>query len=267
MCRSTLPVATLLWYASAHVDAASPILGGIVGELSDAYPEEPRIAVEQAVASAMELAADTEKLPLDDQTCVRDYSKACPVGWADLGDATTCLAPFNYRGACPAKVTFGGLSSADKSATAARCNSVFPCVGAYISNYEAACPDGWTVDGGDCVAPATYSGPCVGRKSFTGFNFLEKASWGAACGIAWPRRSAGATRNEGFAKKSCAADHNSPCPSGWSLDGDSGTCRASTDYHGSCSYYQQFQHFSVQQKDEFAARCNVQWPCQKRFLS
>ena len=111
MCRSTLPVATLLWYASAHVDAvlcAFAVLRILIMSVgftyswrdcwgtqrratiitfapcdwveSQAYPEEPRIAVEQAVASAMKLAADTEKLPLDDQTCVRDYSKACPVG-------------------------------------------------------------------------------------------------------------------------------------------------------------------------------------------
>jgi len=45
-----------------------------------AYPGETRAAVEQAVTEALAYVADAERIPLDDQTCVRDYSAACPVG-------------------------------------------------------------------------------------------------------------------------------------------------------------------------------------------
>lgn len=270
MLVATSPGGCLGFHSGAlHGLANAPVLEGLVGELSKAYPNEPRAAVEQAVSNALASVADAERIPLDDQTCVRDYSAACPVGWADVGDGLTCSAPFNYRGACPANVVFGGLSPVDKSLAATRCNSVFPCVGAYVPDYDNVCPDGWTTDDEQyCVAPADYVGPCVGRKRFTEFNSVEKASWAAACGIAWPRRNAVPRSVEAFPKvKSCVADRDASCPLQWSLVGDRGLCRAPADYSGECGYFQQLSGFSAQQKHMFATQCNAPWPCQKGFLS
>jgi CPW-WPC domain-containing protein len=168
----------------------SPSLEGVVEQLSKAYPDEPRSAVEQAVADAMESVAGTERIASHDQTCVRDYSVACPLGWADLGDGLTCSAPFNYRGTCPSNTVFGGLTPSDKSLLASKCSSVFPCVGAHSPDYDALCPDGWVEDAAHfCVAPVSYVGPCVARKRFSRMSSVEKTSWAVTCGISWPRRT------------------------------------------------------------------------------
>ena len=46
-------------------------------------------------------------------------------------------------------------------------------------DYSKACPASWVKDlDSVCVAPETYSGTCVGRKSFVGFAASEKKAWG-----------------------------------------------------------------------------------------
>ena len=47
---------------------------------SKAFPSEPLAMVEQAVQDALASVAAAEDVPLDDLTCVRDYSAACPTG-------------------------------------------------------------------------------------------------------------------------------------------------------------------------------------------
>ena len=75
------------------------------------FPAEPRAAVEQALENALASIAAAEEVLLDDLSCVRDYSVACPsgaidnkfihrrnwgeiglpAGWVDVGDGLTCL--------------------------------------------------------------------------------------------------------------------------------------------------------------------------------
>jgi len=48
------------------------------------------------------------------------------------------------------------------------------------------CPLGWAQDtNGDCLAPAGYSGRCVGRKSFSGMKNSEKELWAKLCDVTW----------------------------------------------------------------------------------
>ena len=44
------------------------------------FPDAPGLAIEGALTNALAAAAAAEDIPLDDLSCVRDYSAACPVG-------------------------------------------------------------------------------------------------------------------------------------------------------------------------------------------
>ena len=74
---------------------------------------------------------------------------------------------------------------------------MFPCVGAsatyshnldclktqipggYAPDYSQPCPVGWTAGvATDCIAPASYTGPCVLKKSFLSYGESDKASRG-----------------------------------------------------------------------------------------
>ena len=44
------------------------------------FPDAPGLAIEGALTSALAAAAAAEDIPLDDLSCARDYSAACPVG-------------------------------------------------------------------------------------------------------------------------------------------------------------------------------------------
>ena len=62
------------------IEKSSTSWGGKVLLPSKAFPSEPLAMVEQAVQDALASVAAAEDVPLDDLTCVRDYSAACPTG-------------------------------------------------------------------------------------------------------------------------------------------------------------------------------------------
>ena len=47
------------------------------------------------------------------------------------------------------------------------------------------CPAGWSGTGGNCAAPAGYSGPCGAQINLAGLSPAEKASQAAECGAAF----------------------------------------------------------------------------------
>uniref|UniRef100_A0A7R9ZZK0 CPW-WPC domain-containing protein n=1 Tax=Pyrodinium bahamense TaxID=73915 RepID=A0A7R9ZZK0_9DINO len=268
------------WCSAFHVGArgreystadlvGAPILQGLLGALAKDYGDEPVAAVERALEGALRLAAEKENVALSDVVCERDYSQACPQGWADLGDGATCMAPTEYEGPCPQRTSFGGLTPAAKSATAVRCSAEFPCVDDYPQDFGQLCPVGWALDyRHDCLAPDNYTGPCEGRKKFGTLTELEKRHWGVACGVAWPPREAakGArlARTRGLGTVygvGCLVDYSGHCPRHWAWDG--GLCRAPPAYAGVCAYVVDAAKFTPRQKHAFAEHCSAPWPCSR----
>lgn len=245
------------------VSSNAPLLEGLTAELSKEFPAEPRLGVEGALQNALASAAAAEDVSFDDLSCVRDYSATCPNGWVDVGDGSTCSAAFNYKGPCPATVTYGKMTPREKQAIAHECQTLFPCVDAFVPDYAQACPAGWSeTENQYCLSPIDYTGPCVGKKRFSRLNIAEKAFWAESCGVTWPRR-AGAPRASAFAQanRTCGIDHDAPCPFRWTLGGDGKLCRAPTDYEGACARFADFTTYSTAQRQAFAELCKAPWPC------
>ena len=57
-----------------------PLLDGLAEQLVKDYPSQPLSAIEQALTDSLKRAADDEGMHLNDLTCNRDYSLACPEG-------------------------------------------------------------------------------------------------------------------------------------------------------------------------------------------
>jgi CPW-WPC domain-containing protein len=167
-----------------------PLLAGLAETVSKDHPDQPMSAVQYDLMEALQSSAKNEGLPTHDLLCARDYSACCPEGWVEVGDGASCLAPMEYTGNCPAKMSYAGLTPLEKSMQAVGCSSFFPCMGSCAKDYEQLCPDGWTAEaGGVCTAPDSYAGRCVRRQVFGSFNELQKASWAASCGVSWPCRA------------------------------------------------------------------------------
>ena len=99
-----------------------------------------------------------------------------------------CKAPTYYDGSCPEVLDLRAVAPQVSAFCAARFKSLavrlvgvrflqektstctgleFPCVGECTADYSQPCPADWALDGaGSCVAPASYDGPCVQKKSF-----------------------------------------------------------------------------------------------------
>mmetsp|Transcript_155251 Transcript_155251/g.476886 ORF Transcript_155251/g.476886 Transcript_155251/m.476886 type:complete len:279 (-) Transcript_155251:47-883(-) len=241
------------------------LLDGIVDGLAAVYTDTPRAAIESAVAEAWSTVLSAEGVPAHEFRCDRDYSAPCPQGWADVGDAGNCSAPLGYSGACPALVSYGQLTPLEKQRRAAACGTEFACLGAGSPDYEAGCPRGWAQRDGECVAPGTYMGPCVGRKSFAGMTYAQKRAWGIACRVDWPPR---ATVARGLAavgrigrplNPDCVPDYGKSCPDLWHPT--PGGCRAPTEYQGPCARTIRSHAFTHRQRKVFAEACQAPWPC------
>ena len=63
--------------ALAHV----PILKSLPQQLKKVFPEEPNLAVENAIADGLMRALGDEDMDLEEIVCNRDYSQMCPQGF------------------------------------------------------------------------------------------------------------------------------------------------------------------------------------------
>merc|ERR1712012_667416 len=159
-----------------------------------------------------------------------------------------------------------GLSPKEKSAQALRCGAKFPCSGSYVQDFRILCPEEWSEDlDHACVAPGSYRGPCVGRKSFVEFASKEKVSWGEQCGVKWPLRLPGKDTSLEAEKRSvvqggspCLVDFSSPCPDYWATNLN--VCIAPPNYQGPCSLRVDSSKWSFDEKMAFSGRCLAPWP-------
>jgi CPW-WPC domain-containing protein len=125
-------------------------------------------------ASAQATVAETEG------SCARDYSAACPNGFA-LSNGK-CAAT-SYAGPCAGEAhDFSTFSLAAKKRFSSQCGAFFPC--STCTRNFAGCPEGFSASGSKCVAGASYTGPC-GDADFTGFNANMLKRWGDLCQASW----------------------------------------------------------------------------------
>jgi CPW-WPC domain-containing protein len=166
---------------AASVGATEPV----AAELSKRFPSEDAELLSRVAAAAVAQAADDEGVSIG--ALAKDYSVTCPLGWADAGDGSKCLAPFGYQGPCGDSVQFGGLAPHQKEALAHDCGAAFAVAGSCAADFSQACPEGW-FDKGDagCEAPSSYTGRCVRSKDFSRISAGGKALFADACGVTWP---------------------------------------------------------------------------------
>lgn len=134
------------------------------------------------------------------------------------------------------------------------------CTPCAEKDYSEPCPAGWRdLEGGGCVAPPGYHGMCSVQQSFVGGSALEKEEVEAICGVCWPCKGAAG----------CARDWSAACPHGFSkasieldefADAPGNTCNSDLAYEGPCAGQVSFG--SLAEKQAFADRCQVSWPCQ-----
>ena len=120
---------------------------------------------------------------------------------------------------------------------------------ACVRDYSAPCPIDWmdVGDGGTCVAPDAYEGPCGESVDYRGLSAHEKMLAASRCGAAFP------------CVDGCTPDYSAVCPAGWSEA--SGVCEAPADYSGPCVGKKGFGVVNAIGKSIFANTCAVHWPC------
>lgn len=243
-----------------------PVASGIVQHLKEVFPAEPMMAVEKAAADGLTRALGDEGIGLSEIVCNRDYAQLCPQGWADTGDGNTCAAPRSYQGTCPPQVQMGGMTAIQKMQQASKCGALYACLGSCTPDLSRTCPLGWLEDvSHDCLAPAGYTGRCVGRKNFNGMRRSEKDRWARECHVTWPCRSKNGDAKEvdrisvsGVFNTECVTDYSKACPDRYVLKG--GFCQAPSDVPGRCGFTLSSQ-YNAREKVAYAEACLTPWPC------
>ena len=253
LCSRGCAFVTLLSCVRASIDGFTSVPLAVA--VAEQFPEASNVIVGDALREALV----AEGVPLSDALCVRDYSVPCPMGWVDAGDGGTCLAPDAYAGPCSESVDFRGLPVHEKMVAASRCGAAFPCAEDCAPDFAAVCPVGWSESLGVCEAPADYTGPCVGRKSFASVNAIGKSQFANACAVRWPCRQPRGSASAGVVGQQCSPDFASACPDGWASRGS--VCIAPPHYQGPCPVAGRFGEYSPEEKHAFADACGSPWPC------
>jgi len=181
----------------------------------------------------------------------RDYVAECPEGWQKIG--SRCNAPLSYRGPCSATQDVTDDSEAAKRQLEAACFVQWPCRNACLPDYSSTCPLNWIDMGnGVCDAPAAYSNHCPKRVRMT--DEIFKRSFANECAVHWPCR------------KSCEEDFGQPCPEDWVLS--DGICEVGNrPYNGPCAPFANLNNLTIQDKMQYGALCQLQFPCQPKVLA
>ena len=114
--------------ASATSRAAADV---VAADLAKRFPTEDVEMLGRVAAAAVARAAGDEGVSSD--ALSKDYSVTCPLGWADAGDGSKCLAPFGYEGPCGDSAEFGGLAPRQKEDLAHECGAAFAVGGGTAS--------------------------------------------------------------------------------------------------------------------------------------
>lgn len=175
----------------------------------------------------------------------RDYSAKCPEGWTSALEQ--CQAPLSYRGPCAAVASIENYSVVMKQQFAAKCVVDWPCLESCMPDYSVTCPQTWMDMGnGICEAPPTYDHHCLKRARMVNEQF--KRGFAAECAVRWPCQPA------------CQQDFGRPCPEGWGVF--EGMCEAPRSYVGPCAPFANLHGLANQDKAQYAALCQVSFPCQ-----
>jgi len=163
------------------------------GSVSLETPQVLQLHIQEIIGNIFLEYMQKRQFDVRDTECVRDYTELCPVGWVDLGDASTCESPTSLfaREECK-KIEFGNMTPLEKSNAAFACDeAVYPCRNACkVRNYSQPCPVGWkpTSPGSSvCQVPIErYSKPCVNYYDFTDHNSKMKKKFERICKVVWP---------------------------------------------------------------------------------
>lgn len=256
-CVCCFAVFVLAVNAKGGVDT-SPLLhaGGIQQHFEKLFANVPTERVQRALATGLRRAALEETLDLQELSCDRDYSQACPPGWIEMDGKC------NLNGET---VSLAGMTPWEKAGISTQ---RFPCRGECEQDHSARCPDGWAFrNDQSCHAPINYSGSCVGAKDFTYMGYADKRSWSLTCGVSWPcRASVGKKRildrvTASWLRADCASSYKEDCPAGWILQSD-GRCHAPLWVPAPrCGFIVSIRNLSPEQRRAWSIVCNAPWPC------
>jgi len=123
-------------------------------------------------------------------------------------------------------------------------------------DYSRLCPEGWSDagDGNTCLAPIDFQGPCAPQLEMGGLTAQQKRQQAARCGASYGCLGA------------CAQDASQPCPLGWHEDVNH-DCLAPVGYSGRCVGRKNFRGMKNTEKQIWANKCDVTWPCRKTLES
>merc|ERR1711935_1065188 len=107
---------------------------------------QPQSILTGVAQKSLRSALSSESLPMELLACDLDFDGACPEGWSDTGDGTTCEAPSHYGGTCGPSLQFGVLSPLEKMQLSTQCELKLPCRGHCVQNFTQICPMGWHLD-------------------------------------------------------------------------------------------------------------------------
>jgi CPW-WPC domain-containing protein len=130
-----------------------------------------------------------------------DYS-SCPEGWSER--AGTCHAPPDFESPCATSYMFGQMDAKTKSELAETCGFNWKCSAACEQDLAAACPAGWEMIAGLCVAPVTYSGACGFSVNTTSMSAEQKGAFARKCATTFPCLGAAAAADGVAAAESSA---------------------------------------------------------------
>jgi len=117
----------LFAFVCSCVAAGAGATEPVATELAKRFPTEDVEMLSRVAAAAVARAAGNEGV--SSGVLTKDYSVTCPLGWADAGDGSKCLAPFGYQGPCGDSAQFGGLAPHQKEALAHDCGAAFAVAG------------------------------------------------------------------------------------------------------------------------------------------
>jgi len=235
------------------------VYDGLAGQFS-----APETTIKMEIGASVRTALVQENMSPEDVLCEHDVSSRCPIGWLHAGSGY-CEAPHDYVGTCHRRLSYSGLTPWEKLR---RCEDVtFSCRGDCEKDFSKDCPQEWLHDGQQCIAPAGYTGPCVGRKSFSRSGLADRRAWSQSCGVEWPCRPrldvlmrTDVLHSPEWLTTDCAMSFGEDCPARWTKAGNYCQAPRSKDVQR-CSVQVDMSNFTTQSKRAFAGACGAPWPC------
>jgi len=160
-----------------------------------------------------------------------------------------------YDGKCKSVVRMG--DELFKEEFGIRCGLKWPCKKQCQEDFGLACPTGWFLLDGTCVADSAYAGPCVPFAALAKLDTDAKQFYGEKCNVEFCHEAHKET------EELCDPDIASNCPLGWKSVGSRiGYCYG-VDYRGACRPIVSMAFLEKAGRKAFAETCGVNWPCER----